>query len=261
MFEKYTKKFSLTSYDGFNWEWLSGFEQVVINNGIATYYAVDYGSSRIVTFNQNWVYQSYQQLPFNGTYTTKYVQESFYFSSDDYFYKTNSSFFVISNFHNKNAWYRQFAYDSRNSQFYVTAARDFKRIDVFNVFCSFLRSIILENKPNGLVILNGNILVGDSSSNKISVLKKEYTNFESKVLSAKTITVNKCNNGISSITADSFGYMAISCGWNQTLVTVYDLNGTDMNAQITTLFFPFTTAVDSSGRYVVMTQKSLDIYY
>ena len=56
------------------------------------------------------------------------------------------------------------------------------------MFCSF-RSVILENKPNGLVILNGNILVGGSSSNKISVLKKEYTNFESKVLSAKTITI------------------------------------------------------------------------
>ena len=64
MLNNYSKRFSLTSFGGDNWIWLTGFEQIV-TNGVSTYYAIDSApTSRIVTFNQFWIYQGYQNLQY-----------------------------------------------------------------------------------------------------------------------------------------------------------------------------------------------------
>jgi hypothetical protein len=61
MFQNYTKRLSLTSYNGNSWFSLTGFE--VIANGIPNYYVVDQNSSsKVVMFDQNWNYQNYSNL-------------------------------------------------------------------------------------------------------------------------------------------------------------------------------------------------------
>ena len=160
--KNYTKKFTITTYGNNLWNWLTGFEQV-INNGVATYYAVDFGSSassRIVIFNQHWVYQSYHNLTYERTYTTKYVGGYFYFTSYDYFYKTDLSFILIALSNISRAWYRQCAYDPKNSKFYVSAV-SLNRIDVYDTSCSLLHSIKLAaQSPGSIALFNENIYVG-----------------------------------------------------------------------------------------------------
>ena len=80
MIQNYRKRFSLTSYGGTNWSLLTGVEQVV-TGGVATYYVIDYRTSRVVTFDQYWNYKSYSILPISMTYTAKYVNGYFYFIS------------------------------------------------------------------------------------------------------------------------------------------------------------------------------------
>ena len=239
---------------------LSGFEKI-FDNGIATYFAINYNfaTSHIVKFNQNWIYLNYYNLTYNGTHSTKYVGGFFYFSSNDFFYKTDSSFVLINSNHKIGAGYRQSAYDLSSSKFYV-AAYWIHKIDVFDTSCSLLQSINLnDNKPFGLALYNGYIYAGilqnsTINNDQIIVLKNGIV--------TKKLTVRHCipSRGISSITVDSFGYMAISCG---TIVTLYDsnINEHEMNFNISTSESPRTTAIDSNGRFIVMAQKTLDIYY
>ena len=248
----YVKRHSLTNYGGNTWAYLTGFEQVV-TDGTATYYAIDWGSSHIVKFNDYWEYQNYQNLSFPQPFTTKFVNGYFYFSSNDYFYKTNSNFSLINSYEKKGAGYRQFIFDSNSSKFYV-AAYSLNRIDIFDASCSFLQSIQLGFGPFGLAYVNGLLYTGHEDSNKqISVIKN------GKII--RDFNVSQCNSSlISGITMDSFGYMAISCS-DSKLITVYDLNGNYMNTKISTSLTPYITSIDSNGRYVIMTMYSLDIYY
>ena len=246
----YVKRHSLTNYGGKTWGYLTGFEQVV-TDGTATYYVIDH--SRIVKFNDYWEYQNYQNLPHSGTCTAKYIFGYFYFSSYEHFYKTNSNFSLINSYENKKAGYYQFIFDSNSSKFYV-AAHWLDRIDIFNTSCSLLQSIQLGFAPFGLAYVNGLLYTGHRDSSKQISVKKN-----GKII--RDFNVSQCNSSlISGITMDSFGYMAISC-YDSKLITVYDLNGNYMNTQISTSSTPIITSVDSKGRYVTITYKSLDIYY
>ena len=234
---------------------LTGIEQVV-TNGVATYYAIDLASiSRIVTFNQFWIYQGYQNLPYPYTYTTLYVGGYFYFSSNDYFYKTYSNFNVI-NYYQNSGGYRQIVYDSISSKFYVATYTTFARIDIFDTSCSLLQSINLGSKfPYGLAIFNGSIYAGIFMSNQVIVIQNG--------LVSKYFTVNQflvSQSSMTSITVDAFGYLTLSCELCNLLV-VYDANGNYMNASIPTSPGSYISAIDADGRFVVMTSKSLDIYY
>ena len=226
----YSKRFSLTSFGGVNWNWLTGFEQIV-TNGVLTYYAIDYSPtlSHIVTFNQFWIYQGYQNLPYPATYATKYVGGYFYFSSDSYFYKTYSNFFVINYYQSTGTNYRQFVYDSASSKFYVAASSS-PRIDVFDTSCSLLQSINLGSKlPFGLAFFNGSIYAGVLDSNQVIVIQNG--------LVSRYFTVNQCPVSpyyIFSITVDTFGNLALSC-LSSNLIVVHDLNGNYMNASLTTI--------------------------
>ena len=248
------KKFEIKAYEDFNWRWLTAFEQIV-NNGIATYYLIDYGAQRVVIFNQYWIYQNYKKLPKEKSGVIKYIGGYFYLSSDDYFYKTNHNFDLIGNPYKSNstADYRQFDYDSNKAKFYV-AAYQLKEIHVFNESCSFLYSIRLKKdvRPCGLAIYNGHIYIGLQNAPKFIILKEE-TEME-------TIDVTECTEAIVSISFDSFGYMILSC-YDNKLILVYDSEGKYVNANISTNNNPFLTSIDSRGRFIVITQSSLNIYY
>ena len=250
MLNNFTKRQSFIRYGDNNWNSLTGFEQVV-TDGKATYYAIDYGNSRIITYNHYWEYQSYQKLPYRFTNGVKYVAGYFYFSANDYFYKTDSRFAKINEYKKAYANYRQCVFDSKNSKFYVPS-RNFKRIDVFDRSCSFLEFINLRiQEPSALAIYNSIIYVGLFKSNQVLVIENS--------LIAKSFTVDQYAEQMG-ISVDSFGYLAIVCYASQ-LIAVYDSNGNYTNTQISTSRFPHTVSTDASGRLVVMTARSLDIYY
>ena len=171
------------------------------------------------------------------------------------FIKLIRTFFLVINYYQSNgAIYRQFVYDSASSKFYVTVY-SYSRIDIFDTSCSLLQSINLGSKqPHGLAFFTANIYAGVFKSNQVIVIQNG--------LVSKYFTVNQFdnNNSILSITVDTFGYLALTCTASNQIV-VYDANGNYMNASLTTSASPHISAIDSSGRFVIMTSKSLDIYY
>ena len=255
MHNNFVKRYSLTNYGGIKWTFLTGFEQVV-TNGISTYYAIEFSQpSVIVIFNQFWIYQYSQPLPFNYTYAAKYVGGYFYFSSDNYFYKTYSNFALLSSYKTAGAAYRQLFYDSATSKFYV-APFTFPRIDVFDTSCTLLQSISLGTRvPFGVVAFNGSIYATDLNSNQVLVIKDG--------LVSRNFFINQCDStqfSLFSITVDLFGNLAFACNANN-LSVVYDSNGNYTYASKQTSAYPSISAIDTHGRFVMITKLSLDIYY
>ena len=261
MFQNYTKRLSLNSYGGTNWGHLTGVEHVV-TGGVATYYVIDFLTSRVVAFNQNWIYQNYSSLPFPSTYTAKHVNGYFYFTADSYFYKTDVTFKVaLNNYTNNYKYYRQMYYDSNSSKFYVAPTR-LQVIQVFDTNCSLVENISLGNDyPYGLNYFNGKLYVGTMYNsyygiNQIVVLQNGIITHRFNVTLCSIVSIW----GVISITFDSYGYMANSCYSNNTIILT-DSNGVNYNKYIKTASQPFISQIDSSGRFVLMTTQSLDIYY
>ena len=261
MLQNYRKRFSLTSYGDTNWTHLTGVEQVV-TGGVVTYYVIDYGTSRVITYDQYWNYQNYSNLLFSGTYTTKYVY--FYFTADSYcyFYKTDVTFKVaLNNYTKAGVTYRQMYYDSNSSKFYIAPTR-LQVIQVFDTNCSLVENISLGNDyPYGLNYFNGKLYVGTMYNsyygiNQIVVLQNGIIKNRFNVSLCSIVSIW----GVISITFDSYGYMANSCYSNNTIILT-DSNGVNYNKYIKTASQPFISQIDASGRFVLMTSQSLDIYY
>ena len=260
MFQNYSKRFSITSYGEFYMNSLTGFEEVVVN-GVARYYVINYNNtfhSDIVIFDQNWILKDHRKSNALCTYSIKYVERNFYFSSLNYFYKTtgNSQFTVINTSYCYLCSYRQIVYDLKSSKFYLPLVR-YKQMDIYDTSCTRLQRIDLDFKLNTLALYNNNFYCTEFLRNKIFVLANNSLSTVTKKL-----IDSQCLSGIRFITVDSFGYIAIICS-DDYVVLVYDLNGTDMNTRIISEYEyqPYFIAIDSKRRLLIMTMHSFDIYY
>ena len=98
---------------------------------------------------------------------------------------------------------------------------------------------------------NGFMYVGVVNDSKILIVQNgEIINY---------INVNECSSEMSTY-FDLYGNMAVSCS-SSNLVSLYDNNNNYTNNTITTSQYPYTTAVDFSGRLIIITRWFLDIYY
>ena len=253
MFANYQKRFSIISYVGKAFSQVTGFEQV-ITNGIPTYYVLDYETSRLVQFNQDWNYQKYYNLTYGNSFSLKFINGYFYFSANYYFYKTDINFNLNASYNNPNAYYRSIYYDSSSSLFYVCTGSTIHSypLSVFDTNSNFQRFMTLAgNYPDyALIYFNGN-LYGSIGTSIVVASKATGT------LVGKYDTV--CN-WIFSITIDLFGYMAVGC-WNGPIALYNANNGTYLNLTLATSYWPFATAVDASGRFVSISFYAIDIYY
>ncbi len=225
-----------------------------MTNGIPTYYAVDFTSvSRVVVFDQNWVYQRNTVLPYSSSFTLKYINGNFYFTSDPSFYRTGTNFISNAAYApGGNFAFRQFFFDS-NSQLFYVAPITTSSIHLFDLNCVYKRSIIINHVPFSLNIFNDNIYVG-TTGNQILVVSKS---------TEKVINQVNClcsSNWLYSITIDIFGFMAISAGNNA--ICLFDRTSvTYLNSFFASPTTAFVTAILPNGRFVVMATNSLDIYF
>ena len=216
MFANYQKRFSITSYGGNLFYDVSGFEQVV-TNGIPTYYVVDASYySRVIQFDNYWDYKQNNELPYDYSSNIKYVNRYFYFTADQYFYKTDANFNLIDyhiEYHDyyDYDYYYSFYYYSNSSLFYVSSSVFFQGISIFDTNCNFLDYMTLGGYiPYALSYFNGNLYgynIDGSGQHYISIVVASKANGDF-VAQYNTL----CSNDIYSITIDSFGYMAVcSC--------------------------------------------------
>ena len=252
MFTNYKIQNTITTYGNNTWNLLTGFEQV-LTNGITTYYALDFGGSRVVTFDQYWNFQNYSITPYIYSYSLKYVNGYFYFTANDYFYKTDMNFKVNSTYQPGSfVGYRQMYFDSTTSLFWVAPFK-IQSLQIFDTNCRLNNSISLGLNPYGLNYFNGNFYVS-TTANYILVVSKATL----QVSSPYNCLCSQ--NWLFHVTIDLFGFMVISaangalCLFNTSSVT-YTYQYFAPSSQ------PYASSVDASGRYVVMATSSLYIYY
>ena len=234
---------------------MTGFEQVISGN-VATYYLLDWATTRVITYKQDWTYVSYKSMPYQYSYDLKYVNGFFFVTSDNYFYKTDSNFNSVAAYGYWQALYRQLYYDSTTSLIY-TAPFALTQLHVFTTSCTLSTTISLSGfSAYGISSYNGALYTGIINGNQVFAISNK--------LITRMFYINTCSSGytyqILSITFDSFGNMAITCQANR-YITVYDYNGNTMNALLTTAGYPFISKVDSMGRFIVMANSQLEIYY
>jgi hypothetical protein len=246
IFKNYTKKASINIYGGISWSYETGYEEVV-TNGIPTFYAVDYGSQRVVKFDSNWNYLGDYNLPFKYSFTLKYVLGFFYFSADNYFYKTDSSFNYINSTNDADAKFRQFSYDSSNALFYV-ASYLVKQINVYNTVPAYVKSINFPYDPYGLTIYNNRVFVAFFNSQNVG-----YFDLSDSTLIYYLTGV--CSNAVSIYIEPLTGSVVTSCENTMRLDLV------DSGLYIQASSQPYIFAFDIYRRLIINTQSSIDIYY
>jgi hypothetical protein len=246
MFTNYTKRASIDNYGGTYWTYGRGYEEV-ITDGIPTFYVIDTGASRVVKFDSNWNYQAVYGLSAPNSYDLKYVNGYFYVSSLSYFYRTATNFASINYVMAENFNFRQFAYDSSNSLFYV-ATHAVSRIYVFNTYPQYITEINFSYRPHGVNIYNGSLYVVFYDSNKIAYLPLSDRSNINYLTGVCSVTVSLFIDPIS-------GDMVTSCESNSRL------NLLSSESYIQTSSSPFIVSVDSYRRLIVITTSSIDIYY
>jgi hypothetical protein len=221
------------------------------------FYVVELAApSRVIAFNQNWEYQTYYNLPKNVTFAIKYIEnQGFYFTADNYFYKTDSNFQLISGNLSfcSTCPYRQMAYNPNNMLFYVSvASSSVNAIHVFTTSCTYQRAIGVQFTPYGINFYNNLMYVSFyGNSNLVYVLQNELSFVDSFSGPCSSMTT---------ITFDSFGYMAISCE-NINQIYLYNNNGTNTGLSFNLTNIGFYTAVDSYGRFIISNFLSIGIYF
>jgi hypothetical protein len=246
MFTNYTKRASIDNYGGIPWTYAGGYEEV-INNGIPTFYAVDIDISRVVKFDSNWNYQTFYDLSIPRSFTLKYINGYFYFSAEYHFYKTDTSFTLNGYSYYAFATYRQFAYDSNNSLFYVAAAA-LTQINVYDTTPSFVRSISFPYSPYSVYIYYFTLYVGFINKMLIAYFPLSNPTNINYFTAVCSMTV--------SIFIESFsGDMFTSCE------NTNRVDSKDMGGYIQASSHPYIVAVDTYRRLIINTQYSIDIYY
>ena len=232
---------------------MTGFEQVAgSGSNNASYYLLDYGTSRVILYNQNWIYQSYKNLSISKGYSIKYVENYFYFSSDNYFFKTDVNFNYIQNYTKSGGLFKQIYFLNTTSLFYVNSFSSL--IYLFNTNCTTVSTITVTGRNLvGLNYFGNSLFVGTNSASQVLVVLTNST-------LSNTFAITACTTKIYYLTIDEYGYMAVSCNADS-YVAFYDYKGIYMGLGFNTTAMPFQTAVDSSGRFIVCSANNLLIYF
>ena len=208
MFNNSLIKTTISTYSGSSFTGLVGFGYLVDTN--TTYYALDWQGNKILIFNSNWQYLTYQSFDRPAFMIT--VNSNLYISSYNNVYKTDKYLNIISQYSNSTTAfdYSGLFFSSSTNLIYV-AGQINQTIDIFDLNLTLVDSIATPTyQPFSLQGYKNYIYVGTVSGHLLVI--------ENKVI-IKIVTV--CAGTymyIISILIDHFGYMALSCNYNRKVV-------------------------------------------
>ena len=147
-------------------------------------------------------------------------------------------------------FYRGLYYNSSNNTIYV-AGQLSQTIDVFDLNLTLVDSISTSTyNPFALQGYKNYIYVG-TVSGLILVI-------ENKVI---LITVKACGDiFLTSILIDHFGFMALSCFYDQKAYLYYSLNVSYTGISMALAVNPHSINFDSNGYFIVISPSQIDIY-
>ena len=188
--------------------------------------------------------------PLSKLVSIKAIRNQLYIAGEDGFYHLDINMNTVKTFSNPAAGYRRIYYNQTNGQIYV-AGFILRRIDVFDLNLTFLKSISTNNMS--VYVLTGylnSIYVGTSSGD-ILVIQNENVIFT---------YFSVCNNLLVTLKFDTNGYMYALCYSPDNILKVFYINGANTGISLYALN-ALTVSIDSKGRMVIFRDSALDIYY
>ena len=215
--------------------------------------ALDYQVG-VYFFDANWNYLLLLSFTALNLYPALYmivVNGEFYFSLQNTYglTHTTSQLKLLNTFNNDAGKYRSLCYDQVNK---TVIAANFvsNRIDIFSQNLTLLSSISFAS-PVGLCVHGSRIYASHwLNSNYISVIQN------GNVINNFTTL---CSQMLSSITVDSYGYLALSCRSNNILY-LYHVNGSYMNKYFS-LANLFYANYDTQNRLAIDGINKIFVYY
>jgi hypothetical protein len=242
----YKLRFEIKNTSGYQFVGLRGICELIDNNGTRYYYAMDIDNSTVIKMNQNFEYQS--KISINKPAYAIAFDKELFISTDSAIIKTDNHLNILKQY-NKTAGYRGIFYDLKDNILYV-AAKSINKIDMFDRNLLFLGSINTTiSNPYGLSFYNGQLLVSFSSNDTVLVIQnrtiiRQYNNV--------------CNGSVfvSSILVDNYGYMLVLCA-SSDKGNLYHQNGTYMGYLATITSYPYNFIIDSKGRLIISSPRSI----
>ncbi len=247
VFTNYTIKISITSLNGNSFTQLQGFGMMVDFN--TSYYIMDESKNIIFLLNDNYDYVTMKT--FSGPNYMVTINSSLYITGYSNVWKTDKYLNILIT-HNESggANYNGIYYNCSDNLIYV-APRAYSYIQVFDLNLTLNHTIsVSPNNPRSFGEYNHELY---ASTNQFLVL----------VIVNKIVirSFTGCSSGPSySLVADNYGFIAIAC-FSNNLVNLYYYNGTSTGKSLTTPAYPTYVGFDSKGRFVLLSQYQIRIYY
>ena len=247
MLKNSTSRTTINTYSGMNFTYLTGFGYLIDTN--TTYYALDYSANRIIIFDQNWQYLTFKSFIRPVRMVT--INSALYISCQLHVYKTDKNLNISSQYNSSTDDYRGLYYNSLNNTIYVAGFTKCV-IYVFDLNLNLVDSITnLTDNPVSIQGYKNYIYVGTNSGLLLVI--------ENKIIIK---TFHPCVLAfLSSIQIDHFGYMVLSCHYDRKANLYYSSNVSYTNKSLTYEVNPYFINFDLNGRFVVISNYQIDIYY
>ncbi len=214
-----------------------------------SYYVMDELANRTYLLNDNYDYVTDRTFTLPQYMVT--VNSSLYITGKSNIWKTDKYLNILIT-HNESAVanYNGIYFNCTDNLIYV-ASTGYKYFQVFDLNLTLNHNIsVSPNNPRSFGEYNNELYVG---TNQLLVL----------VIVNKIVIRNfmGCSSSpIFSLVIDNYGLIAIVC-YSNNLVNLYYYNGTSTGYNLTTPTKPTYVGIDSKGRFVLLSQYQISIYY
>ena len=245
VFTNLTLKISITLLNGITFGWLQGFGMMIDSN--TSYYALDWSGNTVFLLNENYDYVTKNTFPLAAYILT--VNSNIFLTGQNNIWKTDKYLNVLITY-SESGVYKDIFFNCTENLIYV-AALGYTYFQVFDGNLTLVNTVsIAPSNPRSFCEYNNELYVGTLQGLVYVIANKAYIR-----------TFTGCSSAsVSSIVSDSFGYIMTSCE-STSVINLYYYNGTFTGNSLNTPSLAYYVGYDSKGRFVLLTQFQLSIYY
>jgi hypothetical protein len=227
--------------------YLQGFGMMVDFN--TSYYIMDELANRTYLLNDNYDYVTDRTFTFPQYMVT--INSILFITGKSNIWKTDKYLNVLfTHTESGGANYNGIYYNCTFNLIYV-APTGYTYIQVFDLNLTLNHTIsVSPNNPRSFDEYNNELYVGTSQSIVLVIVNK---------IVLRNFTVCS-SSSIFSLVIDNSGLIAMVC-YSNNLVNLYYYNGTSTGKSLTTPVSPTYVGFDSKGRFVLLSQYQISIYY
>ncbi len=224
----------------------NAFDFITLENKTVLYYVTD--SSGVLIYDEDWNFKFKINLTLSGVGSyIKQVNNELFISNSNRLMKTDLNLNIIKAITLPYYDPRGISHDYSCNDWILHAIRSNNasnnKIDVYNRNLTLIDSILvaLPYKPSCVFYFEKKIFVGTFDNGSLLVIQNK---------SISQVWTTPCTDFVSSINVDQYGYIMISCLYQNKIFLLYK-NGTSTGKSLSITYLPTFVSVDQKGRIIV----------